>query len=114
MENVDVERGLGSDKLVVREHEYELWRLRYTERLARSSEPDTNALKGREIIVALELVALVPVGLCEVPLEDLEDLCEAHEEHPMRYRRLCPRESKTSRSIAPDIAAVSKDFKSGY
>ena len=58
-----MERGLSCHKLAVRKHEYELRRLRYTERLARSSEPDTNTLKGREIIVDLELVALAPVGL---------------------------------------------------
>ena len=59
------------EQLVV--HGYEQWRLRYTERHARSSEPDANALKGREIILALELVALVPFGLLEVLQEHLED-----------------------------------------
>ena len=102
-----MERGLGCDKMVAHEHEYELWRLRYTERLARSSEPDTNTLKGREVIIALELVALVPVGFCEVLQERLEDPCEAHRDSPIRYPRLCPRKSNTSNSLAQDIAAVS-------
>ena len=104
--SVDVERGrICCDKLVVRE--YELWRLRYTERLARSSEPDTNTLKGREVIIALELVALVPLGFCEVLQEHLEDPCEAHRDCPLRYLRLSPRKSKTSSSLAQDIAAAS-------
>ena len=102
--NIDMECGQPRRaKVIVRE--YEPWRLRCTARRALSSVPDTNTLKGRELIRALELEApVVPEGLREVLHEHL-DPCKAHFEHPIRLLRP---------NLAPDIVVVSKDFQSRY